>query len=251
MCHESKWLEFCEWGRRKPRAYFLGMGDYDDLMSTSERDSILMGGLHDSTVKTLEKMYADFVRRLAKECSFMKGRCVGILGGNHFANFVNGTNSDQLLAQLLETKYLGVNSFIRLILKPTTKRNSTHVVDIFCHHGRGGGRRSGGSINPVEDMARTAEADIYLMGHNHQKTADFINRLSLKQAHGTIKLHHRKALIARTGSFLKGYQEDCQSYIVDSANNPTDLGVIKIELTPKREMVDGVEDHRIDIHCSI
>ena len=37
LCHTEKWLEFLDWAKNKKRCYFLGMGDYDDLASASER----------------------------------------------------------------------------------------------------------------------------------------------------------------------------------------------------------------------
>lgn len=257
LCHEEKWLEFCTWAREKApeRTYFLGMGDYDDLASASERRLLNGQDLHESTVETLEELYNKHTHRFFKEIEFMKGRCIGIMGGNHFAEFQSGMTSDQKLADLLNCKYLGSNSFIRLSFFSKTKHASTNSIDIWAHHGMGASRLVGGSINRVQQMGEVAEADIYLMGHDHRKGAIPSSKLRLKEGNGSVRLSHRKQLYVRTGSFLKGYVEGKKSYIVDKALNPTDLGVVKIELTPKREsvMVNGKrsEWEYIDIHASV
>jgi hypothetical protein len=251
MHAKDKWVEMLAWARTKKRCYFLGMGDYNDLASTSERFILNDKALHESTVKTLEQLYLQHCMDFANDVSFMKGRIIGMLGGNHYGVFQNGTTTDQKLCELLGCKYLGVNGFVRLMFSQTTQRNTRLAVDIFAHHGKGGGSTQGGSMNPVEQMARRAEADIYLMGDNHQKAISHISRLRLVQGGGSIRVGHRKVLLARTGSFLKGYEEGCASYIVDAALNPSDLGVVKIELTPKRECKGDEDNVSIDIHASI
>lgn len=250
-CHKEKWLEFLEWAKTKENAYFLGMGDYDDLASASER-KILGGdsGLHESTMETLEELYNHHVYKFFKEIEFMKGRMVGIMSGNHFARFQSGINSDQKLADLLGCKFLGSATFVRLQLSQNTKHNAKLSVDVWAHHGMGASRLVGGSLSRVQQMAESAEADIYLMGHDHKKSVAFINRLRLVSGRG-VRLTHRKILMARTGSFLKGYVEGKPTYIADRALNPTDLGVVKIELTPKRIHRGGVDVSEVDIHASI
>lgn len=246
MCHEEKWLEFCQWSAKKKRAYFLGMGDYDDLMSGSNRDIVGNRGIYDTTKKTLEDTYLWHTKRLAKEIGYMNGRIIGMLEGNHYAEFSNGTNTTQKLCELLKTTYLGVSTFIRLSFK--NKNDSPISIDIWAHHGKSGGRSVGGSLNKVFQMTEAANADIFLQGHDHKKLVSMSTKLELSQGGSyNMRLHHRKQLYCRTGSFLKGYEDNRASYIADGAMNPTDLGVVKIELTPKKE-----DNHKyIDIHASI
>lgn len=251
MHAKEKWQEMLDWAKTKKRCYFLGMGDYNDLASTSERFILNDKALHESTVKTLEQLYLQHCLDFAKDIKFMKGRLIGMLGGNHYGVFQNGVTTDQKLCELMGCKYLGVNGFIRLQFVSATPHKNRIAVDIFAHHGRGGGRTQGGSMNPVEQMARTAEADIYLMGDNHQKAISHISRLRLVSGRGSIRVGHRKVLLARTGSFLKGFEEGCQSYVVDGLMNPSDIGVVKIELTPKRNQENDDDVHSIDIHASI
>jgi hypothetical protein len=223
------------------------MGDYNDLASTSERIVLSSPNLHESTKKTLSEIYLSQTTKFAKDIEFMRGRLIGLLGGNHYGTFESGITTDQKLAELMGCKYLGCNSFIRLSF---TIRGRSNSIDIFAHHGRGGGRSIGGSMNPVQQMAHTAEADVYLMGDNHQKGVEFISRLRLTGNGEAQTLSHRKILLARTGSFLKGYEEGCESYVTDAQLPPSSLGTVKIELTPRRDRRN--EDVTwIDVHASV
>jgi len=250
LCHEEKWKEFIAWAKPMPDAYFLGMGDYDDLVSTSERAGLIGARLHDSTMQTIESTFKKYTDRLVSELSFMKGRIIGLLEGNHFGVFQNGTTTTQRMCEALECKYLGCSAFIRLVAD--TGKNHTVSIDIWAHHGMGAARLVGGSLNRVQQMAEAAEADIYLMGHDHKKSIATTNRLRLGLSRaGDVKLSHRKALLARTGSFLRGYVPGANSYVADRMLNPTDLGVVKIELTPKRERAKDRDTLYIDIHGSV
>lgn len=249
LCHVEKWVEFLDWAKRKRNAYFLGMGDYDDLASASERMILMDRKLHESTRDTIEDLYRKLTDRLAKELSFMSGRLIGLIEGNHFGEFQNGTTTTQRLAEKLNCKYLGVSAFVRLQITTRGTRQGV-CVDVWAHHGMGAARLIGGSLNRVQQMLEAAEADLYLMGHDHKKSVGMVSRLELRGS-SDLRLHNAKKVFARTGSFLKGYEPGKKSYIVDKAMNPTDLGVVKIELTPKRERIGGADYEYIDMHASI
>jgi hypothetical protein len=234
---------------QKKDMYFLGMGDYFDLMSTSERATFRNGNLHDSTTETLDEFAMGLTLRFAKEVEFMKGRLVGLHEGNHFWQFPNGTTSTQKLCELLGCKYLGTASMTRLSFS-TGKDTSGMSIEIIAHHGRGGGRIAGAGLRAVEQLCDMSECDIVLMGDNHAKNLAYKERLCLR-GNGKVVIGRRKILLARTGSFLKGWEPGKRSYIVDGCMSPTDLGLIKILLTPKREKVNGIDRKYIDIHASL
>ena len=251
LCHEENWLEWCDWAKGKRNAYFLGMGDFDDLVSTSEREGLRGARLHDSTIQTIEDTYRKFTDRLIKEIAFMKNRTIGLLEGNHYGQFQNGTTTTQRMCESLNCKYLGCSAFIRIILECSSKHNITHAVDIWAHHGLGAARLVGGSLNRVQQLAEIAEFDIGLMGHDHKKSVAIVNRLKLTGGNGSLNLSHRKVVLARTGSFLRGYVPGAVSYVADRSLNPTDLGTIKLEITPRRSRAGGRDKAEVDIHCSV
>ena len=248
LCDVKKWQEFLDWAKRKKNAYFLGMGDYDDLISCSERQALTEVMFHDETRLTLEELFVSRTEKLCKEMGFMRNKLIGLLEGNHFGTFQSGMTTTQVMADKLNCKYLGISAFIRLLFIYGDRRFD---IDIWAHHGKGASRLVGGSLNTVQQMSDCAEADIYLMGHDHKKSIAMKTKLMLHSSGSGISLSHSKVLMARTGSFLRGYVEDQPSYIARGAMSPTDMGVIKIELTPKRYTKEDKNLFYIDIHASL
>lgn len=247
-CDVGRWKEFLREAAEDPDAYFLGTGDYDDMASTSEREILNNHKLHDSTRRSLEDVYNNNNERFYQEIKFMEGRMIGLIEGNHYASYNDGTTSTMKLAGLMNTKYLGVATFIRLHFNYHGAKTN---LDIWAHHGAGGGRLPGGSLNRVVQMAESAEADLYFMGHSHGKSAGFVPRLCLKNTKKGVALKHKRQLFARTGSFLKGYEPGYPSYVADAAMNPTDLGFVKVTMLPKITTNDGVREFTIDLKATL
>lgn len=249
LCNVEKWCEFLMWAKKKKNCFFLGMGDYDDMFSTSERKN-LQGMLHGSSQESINDIFLQRVNDFCYEISFMKGRIIGMLEGNHYGSMLSGITTTQQMCNLLSCKYLGVSSFVRVVVYYGNKSAS---IDMWIHHGKGAARLSGGSINTVQHMVDSADADIYLMGHDHKKSVALISRLSLTEGGGSLALHNNKILLGRTGSFLVAYKPNSSSYVAAKALSPTDLGVIKIELTPKRERSRALhkDNFYLDVHASI
>lgn len=227
-----KYLEECkEELHRNKKVLFLGTGDYDDMASTSEREILGHRALHESTRDTLEDVYTRHVVRFAKEIQFMKGHFIGIMEGNHYGEYQNGTTTTQRLCEVVRAPYLGACTFIYLELELYGHKTA---VRIFAHHGRGSARLTGGSINKVQQMAEIAEADIYMMGDDHKMVGGTSSRLTLVPFKGHLYLKERKMVYLRTGSFLKAYEPDRASYVVDALLNPTTLGAPSIKISLSR-----------------
>jgi len=253
MCNVEKWHEFLGWAKKKQRCLFLGMGDYVDLASTSERALLGNKLLHDSTLETLNQIYIKHSAKFVKEIDFMRGKLIGLIEGNHYGQLDNGTTTTQRMCDSLNTKYLGCMSVIRLSISYGHKRTS---IDIVAHHGRGAGRMLGSSLNGVQKMAETVHGNIYLQGDDHRKLVGMTTKLDVESTKtGGITLRHMKQIFLRTGSFLDSHVDGRASYVVDANMNPTDLGVVKIELTPKLLSRAGGKEcagmFYCDIHASI
>ena len=229
------WQDFLTYAKKQKNALFLGLGDYTDGVSTSERIVLNDPGLHDTTKRTLDDVYKGVSRTLGNELGFMRGRCLGLIGGNHYFAFPDGQTTDHLLAHQLGCRFLGVSSLLRVVFKFGNKHRS--VLDIFAHHGKGGGSLPGSQFNTIEKMAQTAEADIYLMGHTHAKGC--IPSSPRLRLHNTsqkpyVHLNERTPWLGRTGSFLKSYEPDRVSYNVDAGRSACALGWIEFEITYTR-----------------
>lgn len=248
---EAEFDRFLKRARSLRNVMFLGMGDYFDSYSTSERDTMESGKLHDSTRKRNEKDAEIRIDRLAKKIQFMRGHMIGLLSGNHFVRFNDGSTSDMHLAQKLGTVYLGVCSAIRLSFRHPNSEAAV-CCDIFAHHGKGGGVTACGKFVAVEKLANVCEADILLMGDNHARGAFPIgDRLYIKSVRNNpCCVRAKTRWLGRTGSFLRAYVPNEPGYIVDRALPPANLGWIEFDITPIRRRI-GDEDFnelRIETH---
>lgn len=230
----NTWDEFTDHARSLPqnRVLYIGMGDYLDGYSTSERMVLGDARLHESSVARHD---ADAMRRLekfAKEIEFMRGKLV-MLGGNHFYQFGSGVNhGDERLAGMLDAVYLGACAFLRVVFR---RRFASCALDLFLHHGKGGGgKKATGKFHAVEDMAGFADADIYLMGDNHARGCFPLNdRLRLVSPSSTspLRVKAKRSWVGRTGAFLKSYEPGNRNYVVDACMSPSNLGWIQFDVT--------------------
>lgn len=241
------WHEALDKMKGIKNAYFLGMGDYEDTMAAKERSVLANSNIHESTKGSLYKWTNREIEQLAKELLFMKGRILGLLGGNHYMIFEHGITGDQKLCELLQTKYLGCCSFISLNLNYSG--NTRYNYMIWAHHGRGAARTPGGDINRVEQMREAFEADAYFMAHSHTRKVEPVMKFELVSlSRGEPYIRDKVQWLCRTGSFLNAYVPGMKSYIVDAAKNAHNLGCVKLELTLKkiRRPKEDRSNYRLD-----
>lgn len=221
--------EWCAWAKQQKNALFLGMGDYFDIASTSERRLLHNHDLHESTIGTLDQLYREQAEEFLNKIVFMKGRILALVEGNHYAELKSGITSTQYMAEVFSCKYLGVTGFVRLDFRYGTCKTS---IDIFAHHGRGAARLVGGSLNRVQQLSEGFHADVYLMGHDHKRSVGSHSRIYYSKSQ---QVKEQRQIFARTGSFLKAYVKDRPSYIADMGGSGADLGGVKITMTPRRD----------------
>lgn len=237
-------------------AWFLGMGDYIDFMSPSNRARYEAAGLYDTTRKSVDDKAASLTEDLfLRALKPSRGRWLGLLEGHHYHTYRNGITSDQDLAERLDAPFLGSCAFVRLMLQLSkTQRGS---VTIWCHHGVGGGVTLGAPLNKLERLLTSWEADIYLIGHHHKKVAGPIDRIepAWQGNRNHAGVVHRTKIIACTGSFLKGYATEDGApskvkrtakglegvpadvrrggYVEQNMLNPVALGGVLVKIKPR------------------
>lgn len=228
------WKDFRDHARGLKDAIFLGMGDYLDSTSTSERECLgnISPKMHETFRRDIQELQIAKCELIARELDFMRGRLIGLVNGNHYFEFASTINSDQKICELLKTKYLGVCAFIRLFINCSGRQ---HALDLFVHHGKGAARLVGGSINRVAQMIEGTQADIFVMGHDHKKGALPTSRIFLQNtSRGGLEVRHRDVWNVRSGSFLASYRDGEVNYNVDAARGASCLGHVELHITPKK-----------------
>ena len=236
------------WGVQQG-AWFLGMGDYIDAFSPSNRQRLKSAGLYDNANRVVERAAVKLVDELYDQAlKPSKGRWLGLLAGHHFAELRDGTTTDQYLARKLGTQFLGDCAYVRLLFTKGggagPKSAHTGSVTVWCHHGEGAGMSAAAPIQRLEKLPASWDADIFLMGHQSKIAAVPMDRCfpvwPHQQGMHEPKLYYKTVLLCGTGSFMKGYVEGRQegltprgTYVEKGMMRPVSLGAPVITITPR------------------
>ena len=244
-CDVDRWQWFLLNCKKYPqnKTYYLGMGDFNDFASSREQKILADPKLHDETKIKLDSIIQSDNRKIAEEISFMKGRLIGVLDGNHNWIFKDGKTATEDLAERMGCEYLGWLSHItiglRLFNKTGKTRSNTPSPDIYLYivagHGKAGGKLMGTSINQVDDLTRIFPvADYYIFGHDHQRYA--VPKSVLVPGQKNSGLKQKRQFLVRSGSFKKGYCDGVSGYEVGRLLRPSDLGAVVLKFSVHRDV---------------
>ena len=138
-CDEDRWHWFLHRCKTFPqdKTYYLGMGDFNDFASSKEQKALKNSDIHDQTRDKFDLIVQQDNRKFAEEISFMRGKLIGLLDGNHNWVFRDGTTATQDLCERMNAPYLGWLSWVELRIKlcvyrdwetdrKSTRLNSSH-----------------------------------------------------------------------------------------------------------------------------
>jgi hypothetical protein len=226
-------------------AYYIGMGDFIDMESPSNRKALQLSGVYDSVIDALDSKAEELEDELKEILKPTIGKWFGLLQGHHYHVHQDGSTSDMRFANYLKTKFLGDSAFINLPFKNPGKNTYSPSVTIFATHGNRGGKLLSTPLNQLEHITKGFIADIYLVGHHHKALAGKGSRIKAIFPNHTQGVEGRiidnEFILASTGAFLKGYLQGSQkdgraggSYAEKGMMNPLSLGAVKIHLTPEQ-----------------
>lgn len=224
--------------------WFLGMGDYLDHFSPSNKRALVAASvdLYDSARELLDDAVKQRCMTLVDEVLHKSaGRWVGMVHGDHIWDFSDGTNCDSMIADEVGAEYLGTAAIVRISLEGTPDAPPLRVL---VTHGRGASVSSTGKTLHLERLLSAFDVDVVLMGHSHLKYGFPVDKLkTVTMPDGTPKLVNETKILGITGSFYNGYQQNQRngaglptgSYPEHGAMRPIPTGGILIDATPKEE----------------
>jgi len=175
-----------------------------------------------------------------------------ILIGNHEEEYVKRHNFN--VYKNIYTKYpsavpLGYVGLFRYVVK--IKGDSTSfILDLALNHGDGGagGDAPGAAINRTFKTFTWFDADISVMGHIHKLAAEPAEVIALNGA-GT-DLRRSRKWWGCSGCFLRTYEPGNRNYFEAKGKGPSDIGMLRAEITFRRKSIDGkriwVKDIQLD-----
>lgn len=248
------------WGVERG-AWFIGMGDYIDAFSPSNRQRLKAAAMYDNANRVLDEAARNLVKELYERAlKPSAGRWLGLLAGHHYAELRDGTTTDQMLAGLLKTRHLGDCAYVRLrFRRDPAHRTTSGAVLIWAHHGQGAGKSIAAPVQKLESMPATFEGDIFLMGHQSKIVAAPMDRCfpTWPRLDGVQppRIYHKTVLLVGTGSFMRGYVEGRRegltpagTYVEKGMMRPVSLGAPVITVTPRVKEVARESDSRPKPH---
>ena len=149
--------------KNTPDAYCILDGD---LMDTAIASSI--GDTYGANLQPMEQL-----KQCVKIFEPIKEKILAVLPGNHENRLYKSDGIDLtevMCSQLgIPNKYSPTTAllFIRFGIRKCDAPNRKQLYTIYVTHGSGGGRREGGKVNRLADLACIVDADIYVHAHTH------------------------------------------------------------------------------------
>jgi predicted MPP superfamily phosphohydrolase len=199
----------------------------DHILNTENSYCLLGGDLMDCAIAaSVGDTYAASMQPMEqlKQCVEIfkpladKKKILAVCGGNHEHRIwkQDGIDVTALMCSQLgiAEKYTETTAllFIRFGKGDTHHNHGRRQLHtIYVTHGSGGGRREGGKINRLADLAAIVDADIYVMGHTHMPAIIREGFFRVSASNSTVTMADR--LFVNTAAWLQyGGYGDTQGY---------------------------------------
>lgn len=213
-------------------AYFIFMGDYSNAFRPTIRKAISKVMVEDAEAHSeLDYLFEKEMQELADILKPIAPRIIGIHSGHHNHQLLNGTNTDQYLAQLLRCKWLGFEAWTRLSIERS--KAAKYSVDIFSTHGCGGSSFTSTDMYNLErKIMPNKKAHIYLRGHSTKVYAAPAPPLEYIRdgRNETIRVGLMPRWLGNTGGFMEGRTEGHTSYVEEKNMPSCALGWLSFEI---------------------
>lgn len=226
-----------------PFAWVIMLGDNFEAISPD--DIRYEVDLHDWSKSYCKQI----VMELAVILEPIRKKVICGLTGNHEDKFEKRHYTDlaEHLYDRLEVPYLGYSAIFPIkVQQPCrVKRRAAfqeakngwetqYNLDVFVHHGAGGGRKPGGKLNRIYDAQLGFEADIYAMGHVHDQVSYISNKIGCARDGGQKQID--KAFVVGA-TYYKGYMPGSTTYAEKGMLSPSRLGCTGLTIWQNREDV--------------
>lgn len=216
--------------RADRNARWIGMGDYAEHITISDKRFDLKT-IDPRYLPELDDLPAACVRDLVGILSPIRDKCLGLVVGNHEESLRlrNSHNVHGALCVALGAANLGYDSIVRWTFKRSSHAAAT--IKILASHGTIAGRRNGGKVNRMEDVASNFDVDVALFGHGHSQLAAERIELSVPSS-GRMRLQEKKKVFMMTGTYRRNHTEGTLDYGEKAGFAPVPIGSPRIRIRP-------------------
>lgn len=217
-----EWLDYLA---ATDNAYCILNGD---LMDAAIASSI--GDTYGASLQPMEQL-----RQCVRLFEPIRDKILAVLPGNHEARIYKSDGLDLteiMCSQLgIAERYSPSSAllFVRFGRHYREQHARPVCYTIYCVHGSGGGRKEGGKVQRLVDLAGIVDADVYIMSHTHQPAV--VKQAFFRVSAANSSVSKVDKLFVNTASTLDygGYGE-LQSFKPASLDTP----VIRLDGTRRR-----------------
>ena len=232
-----------------PFSFWIGGGDYVDCISRNDPRFSPDSVSKKLTISDLGRLGEVGFREVRNTFAPIADKCLGLLIGNHELQYMIRKEQEDRHAWLcmdLGVPNLNYSSFFDVVFVrngkriPTLSRSAPEKEGgnraqfrVWCHHGAGMATTPGGKMNRLIKAMADFRADIYMMGHVHDRMARRQPVLGADAPCANIVQFDRLGVIS--GSYLKTYTDKkggLPSYGEQRLYSPTSLGAASVKIHP-------------------
>ncbi len=187
-------------------AYFIGMGDFIDFLSPSNRQRLRAAALYDTAEDVIDEKAMELTHEIFDlALKPTVGRWLGLVEGHHFAALKTGDTTDMRLCEMLKAPFLGTCGLIRINF---TRGTSRMGVTLWVHHGHGNGQTLYYPLARLANFSASQEGvDAFAIGHTTKMGHVLQNRMGYHWGATKGKAYHRTIHLIGTGGYSRAYVE--------------------------------------------
>lgn len=234
--------EFIRTVKGTPHAYWISTGDIIDADRPSMRDRLAIAHADHGRSEAKRKLDRDriaglkeyAIRRLAP----IRNQCAGILDGDHFIQFADGTTSGQYIANKMGGSHLYLGERMAYVVFRFTRGNSVTNAKVMVRHYKGSHATDGADMNGLQKAnLRDEGCDIYVGAHTHRENCCPVK---VRYLSNQCQIRYRVAWFIRGGTMLDGYPQKKKTYAESSEYHPLPIGWGQATLSLTREGKNAV-----------
>lgn len=249
-CAEDLLQQDVEAIKNDPFAYWIGGGDYIEAIPRKGDKRYIESTLakwlrgKDDVVGQQRDRALEYIKPIAS-------KCLGLVSGNHERACLKYADRDiysefctllGLVVNKPPTDFmLGVQGFLNLRFRRGTEKDygGTWSMNVYCHHGFGGGRMPGGHALTLGRVLGDYDCDVAFLGHRHVR--QFLDKTITLPRNRT-----RLKMAMFVPSYLNAYiipsSEDklVDTYAEEFGLPPQHIGTVPIVIKPDVHRMDAI-----------
>ena len=172
----------------------------------------------------------------------IKDKILVMIPGNH-EDKLRTRYSINVMERLNDDLCVNVGNYMTYLrLKFDRKQFHATPVTFWLHHGWFAGRKMGGKVNQLSDVASSYEADVHIAGHSHDLFATTSEKISLPLC--GMKTIKTKKIFINSGTFMETTSMGGTSYSEQKAYSVAKIGTARLDIYPNHRP-------RPDLHVRI